>query len=398
MHKLLLASLLLFSATVSAKNLREKTNDIRYREGLLQRISCRFTGAVRTSTGPAITSIDFPDPALTVCDPFTNLPGASPDNGLLGSLILKTPEMGSNVSSVMDYYNKGQRLEQKLYFADVNVPTRPFTEGFSTQDGGVLVDAQGEKLIEHFAVEYTSNLKLGPNEKPGHYRLGVLSDDGARVFVKENGAWREVINNDGIHPTRMGCSNSTVHLTKDSEIPLKILYYQGPRYHIANVLMWKRHHKARQWRDSSRHSFCGVASNHFFTSISSKHSKKKITPMNILEKQGWRILANQNYKMPAQQQNPCVTEELTLTDFQLVSLVPPKATVTWKTNLPATSQLRIINAFTGEEVLTNLDSNLVTEHTAEINGLVSRVIYRVQAISKDAEGREVTSDSLLLRP
>lgn len=394
MGKSLFLIALIFSLSVEAKNSQQ--NDLRYKRGLLKKISCSFSGVRRTSTGPSVGSVDFPvDPANTVCDPLSNNASPSPENGLMAKLILRTPAMGSKVSSVMDYYNKGQKLDQNLYFADVNVPTRPFTAGFSTQSGDVLVDAQGNKLIENFAIEYNSVLKLTDADKEGDYEIATLSDDGSRVFVKEGGKWNELINNDGNHSTRMGCPYRTINLKRDSEVPVKILYYQGPRYHIANVMIWKLHKKAHQWKEPSRHSLCGVASNNFYFN---SNNGKKMPAMHYLGKTGWRTIASSNYKMPEQQQNPCTEEELALSDFQVASAQAPTAILTWKTNLPATSKLRIINVYTGEEIVTAEDMNLVTDHTVQVDGLVHGIYYQAQAISKDTKGREVVSALINLLP
>jgi len=394
MGKSLLVLVLLFSFDAAAKS--SNADSTKYQRGLLKKISCVFSGVKKTSVGDPITSIDFPaDPANTVCDPLANEESSSsPENGLLGKLILRTPEMGSKVSSVMDYYYKGHKLDQNLYFGSVNIPTRPFDQGFTTLNGDVLVDTQGNKLIENFAVEYTSSLKLSDADKEGDYELAILSDDGARVFVKEGAEWKELINNDGVHPTRMGCANRTINLKRDSEVPVKILYYQGPRYHIANVLVWKFHKKPQTWKKPDNHSFCGITSNTFFFD----KKGKKTAAMGFLEKTGWRVLAAANYKMPDQQRNPCTVPDLALSEYKVVSAAAPNATLSWKTNLPASSQLRIYNVYTGEEVYSAVDSNLVTEHTVQVSGLVRGIYYQMQAISVDEKGREIRSDFIDVLP
>ncbi|WP_374075070.1 hypothetical protein [Bdellovibrio bacteriovorus] len=386
-----LAIAISLSLSVQAKNKQEY---LQHKRGLLKSVSCVFSG-VRTSTGPSLGSVEFADPANTVCDPLSNNSSVSPENGLLGKLILRTPEMGAKISGVMDYYNKGQKLDQNLYFADVNVPTRPFTSGFSTLSGDVLVDAQGNKLIEHFAIEYTSVLQLSAADKEGDYEIATLSDDGSRVFVKEGDKWNELINNDGDHSTRMGCPYRTIHLKRDSQVPVKILYYQGPRYHIANVLMWKHHKKPQTWKDPSRHSLCGVASNNFYFD---SRNGKKMPAMKYLENTGWDVVSTSNFKMPEQKQNPCVEEKLEISEFQVASVQAPNATLTWKTNVAATSQLRIINIYTGEEIITSEDANLVNDHSVVLSGLVHGIYYQVQAISKDAKGNEVRSALVNLLP
>ncbi len=392
----LIATVLLFSFA-EAKPL---TKDIRFEKGNLKKISCSFKikrGFQKTPTGPSLGTVDFPsaDPDQTVCDPLSNNASDSPDSGLVAKLILRTPEMGTKVSSVMDYYNKGLRLEQNIYFADVNVPTRAFTEGFSTVGGAALVDAQGNKVIENFAIEYDSVLKLSEGDKEGDYEIAILSDDGARVFIKENETWNELINNDGNHSTRLGCPYRTIRLTKESEVPMKILYYQGPRYHIANVLVWKLHKKAQTWSNPSRHDLCGIASNDFFFK---KNQGKKSFSVNILQKTGWKTIAPANFKMPEKKQNPCTVEELSLSEFQVVSAQAPNAMLSWKTNLPASSQLRILNIFTGEEILTEADTTLTTDHSVQLSGLIRGIYYQVQAISVDAQGREIRSELINLLP
>ncbi|XGC80229.1 hypothetical protein ACES2L_12935 [Bdellovibrio bacteriovorus] len=388
MGKILLTVLLLFAFSAEAKNpLPESTA-----KKIKAKISCVFKG--KNNASPDVGTYVFPpDAEESVCNPLSSVPASSPENGLLGKLILRTPEM-AKVNSVLDYHSKGQRLDKDLYFADINVPTRSFTEGFSTMDGQTLVNASGDKLIEHFAIEYTSSLKLTADDKEGAYELASLSDDGTRVFVQENGVWNEIINNDGTHPTRLGCSSRLISLNKGQELPIKVLYYQGPRYHVANVLMWRHVEKPKNYK-GWRHGLCGMTSNTFFAK---DKNGKKIGGMMALEKMGYTAISSKNYLMPEKKQNPCTIEELRISDHQLIALTSTKATISWKTNLPATSQLRILDLYTGEEFYTSIDSNLVTDHVAEINGLVPGGYYQIQSISKDSYGREVRSSFISAQP
>jgi hypothetical protein len=386
---ILMASFFSVSWAKSSSSEKEAPKNIRFVTGLLKNITCTYSGTLRTSTGPTVGEVDFPaDPANTVCDPLTNTPSTDPLNGLLGKLILRTPEMGPKVTSVMDYLAKGQKLEQNLYFADVNVPTQQFTKGFSTEDGQLLVDGNGQKLTENFAIEYSSILKLADGDKEGNYEISLLSDDGARLFVKENDVWKELTNNDGEHATRMGCPYRTVEMKKDKELPIKLLYYQGPKYHIANVMLWKRHKKAKSWADPSRHSLCGYEGNNFFYNST---TSKKLAGIKFLENTGWDVVPKDNFKMPPKVTNPCAEEELTMSNFSVSSYNGTTATISWSTNFPASSRLRVSNVNTGEEIFTDLDPTLVTDHVAVINGMIPGVTYQVQTISVDAKGREVRS-------
>lgn len=393
MIKYLFIALLAASPSVYAK--KSSDDSLRHRRNLLKNISCKFSGKIHSATGTPLGSVEFPEPDNTVCDPLSNGTSTSPEKGLMGKLIVKGPEMSSQVRSVMDYYNKGLKLDTKIYFADVNVPTRNFTQGFATQNGDVLLDAQGNKLIEHFAIEYDSILRLSENDPEGHYEISVLSDDGARLFIKEDGKWNELVNNDGNHATRLGCAYRTIELKKDSEVPMKLLYYQGARYHIANVLMWKHHKKEKSWKKPASHSLCGMQSNHLF--YNPKNGSKQYG-IKVLEKTGWKTITAENFKMPPSTSNPCVEPEFAITDFKALSVVSPEAELSWSTNFPATSRLRIINVFTGEEYYTAQDPNLVTEHRAKLGGLIRGLQYQAQAISVDAKGKEVRSELLTLLP
>jgi hypothetical protein len=347
----------------------------------MSKIKCSFFG--HTST---VGSVDFPADDNTVCDPLTSNTAPSYDNGLLGKLILKTPQMSSNPKSVLDFHTKGQRLEQNLYFADVNVPTQKFSKGFTTRTGEVLEDTAGAKLIENFAIEYTSSLKLAATDAPGHYEIALLSDDGARLFVQENNVWNEIVNNDGVHETRMGCPFRTVYLDRNTEIPIKILYYQGPRFYIANVMMWKRHNSAQTWKEPARHSLCGFQGNGLF--FSEQNPNRDTLVMKLLKADGWDVVAPANYKMPAASPNPCAEEKLTVSEISRVRS-GSSAVVSWKTNLPATSQVRITSVSTGEVMMSQLDSKMVNEHTVQIDGLNRSEKYMVEVISVDASGYQV---------
>lgn len=102
--------------------------------------------------------------------------------------------------------------------------------------------------------------------------------------------------------------------------------------------------------------------------------------------------------MPDLKPNPCVEPELAISNFKFASVSAPTAQITWSTNLPASSQLYIVNIFTGEEMYTTLDSELVTSHVAVLDGLIHGLQYQIQAISIDAKGKEVRSQPLILLP
>ncbi|WP_413574874.1 PA14 domain-containing protein [Bdellovibrio sp. HCB290] len=378
------------SGSVSdAKAEEKRLAELRRTRGLLKSISCTFHGSNNYGVDPNAI-FEFPDPDQTVCDPLSSTPSESRTNGLSAKIYLPGPNMTIPVSTVMDYYNKGVALEQDVYFASINVPTRQFTKGFVTEGGSVLLDSNGNKLVENFALEYNSILKLSDSDKEGEYELASISDDGARVFFKEDDQWKELINNDGNHASRMGCAYRTIAMKRGTEVPIKVFYYQGSRYHVANVLMWKHHKDTKAYKRSVMDNFvCGKSGNNFFYNSS---NEKPTAITKWLQSTGWQTISNANYKMPEHKPNPCTQEPFKIVGSPSVSAISSTgAKVIWSTNYPSSSQLRIANSFTGEVVYTVKDATLVTEHEVHIEGLVPGLAYDIIAISVDDKGTEVQS-------
>jgi len=130
-----------------------------------------------TSSGSTSIVIDNPPAANTVvCDPFNSSNPALEGHGMAASLYYLTPSM-PEYNNTMDYINFGVQAPVTLYLNDINVPTRYFSEGFYTQSGSLLVDAQGNTLYEYFALQMEGGITLGPNDAPGIYQFAILSDD-----------------------------------------------------------------------------------------------------------------------------------------------------------------------------------------------------------------------------
>jgi hypothetical protein len=382
------------SNSSTAKSDQQSLEELRKTMGLLKKISCTYRGNNYGVNPDEIFDFEQ-DPDQTVCDPLTSTPSESRTSGLAAKLYVRSPEM-KTVSGVMDYYTKGLRMDQDLYFASINVPTRMFDKGFTTEGGATLIDGNGKKLIENFAVEYNSILRLSDSDKEGEYELGIISDDGARVFFKDNNQWKELINNDGNHPSRFGCTFRTLTMKKETEVPIKVLYYQGPRYHISNVLMWKYHKDQKAFEKSYKDNWvCGRSGNELF--YAPKTEKPTVVTKWLLSN-GWNVISNANYKMPEQKTNPCAVDPLAITDLIATSVVAPKATIVWRTNYPATSQLRISNFFTGEVLFTEKNVDLVSNHEVEVDGLIRGLYYVISAISVDEKGNEVISSEITITP
>lgn len=255
------------------------------------------------------------DPREIVCDPFSSnpdrvgTPRIGPRQGLVGTLRYLEkglrPDGSYMYTKVDDYLKFGKDSNLTLFFDRLNVPTRPWDRGFTNRDGEVFKNPlTKEALYEYFALEIKSQLKLGAKDMAGDYQLALLSDDGAALEVKDANSpdgYRNFIDNDGVHPTRMGCSFTSVHLEKNTAIPFKLKYYQGPRYHISLVLMWRPVPK----NGDKNESLCGQEGNDLFYDSSTNPA----TPQKAyrdLEARGWRPLEADNFLLQADSySNPC---------------------------------------------------------------------------------------------
>lgn len=244
--------------------------------------------------------IDNPD---AVCDPFAEDPDYSyRQYGLRAKLFYLTDDQ-PRYENVVDYILNGNSFENPIFFNQLYVPTRPFDRGFVTQNGAVLKTPSGTTLYEYFALRFSSMLKLGPNDGVGNYQLAILSDDGSLLSLQDqNGNWQNVVDNDGVHPTKMACATTPVSLNHQSKIPLKLDYYQGPRFHISLVVMW------RPWPTNPNDvldPLCGFAEeNHTYFDYTQNPPTPQPAYLELLSR-GWKPLEPENYLLEQGVVNPC---------------------------------------------------------------------------------------------
>lgn len=344
-----------------------------------------------TTESDVITQETFGDPvqyskvdvnlhplSKTVCDPFNGEPAGGLDKGIKASLFYLNSGSPRLYSSE-DYVNKAQKSAQSLFFADLNVPTRMFTEGFATQSNDVLKDDSGNKLIEYFGVKFETTIKLAADDEEGYYELALLSDDGSKLKIKngvgDNATLKTIIDNDGDHPSRFGCASELVYMSRDTIMPVEISYYQGPRFHISNILMWRK--SATVGKDQA----CGHTGNeHFFNP---NDASKELKPYTDLLDRGWRVVSKENFFIPkAETYNPCVAgTDPVISNFRVLEKMSETVYLQWTTDIPATSQVKLVNKGTGEVILTNSDNALRTTHSVQINNLRANNTYTAQATS-----------------
>lgn len=311
----------------------------------------------------------------TVCDPFTDTSAPSWDKGIRATLH-PLPAGMAPLTSSLDYMKFIVPSEQKLFFADMNVPTRLFSKGFATQTQDVLKDDAGNKLIENFAVKFETTLKLSEADTEGTYELALLSDDGTTLKTKKADDTDQVlISNDGEHPTKMGCSSQLLTMKKDTAVPLTLSYYQGPRYHIANVLIWRKATKA------GKDSLCGASGNSLY--FDPDHDSKPLQAFKDLQARGWKVVSQDNFFIPAAAKyNPCVGGTApVITNFAVAEVYLTGVSLRWTTDIPSTTQVKFVNKATGEIILTAADNALYTDHRVVAQNLQPETTYTAQAVS-----------------
>lgn len=165
------------------------------------------------------------EPESIICDPFSEgSKCAESTSGLLGNVYYLPNARGS----VQDYIDYGTRLNILVQMTNLNIPDRSWTDGFPGGEG-LIKDLAGDPLIEYFALDLKGFLKLTPNQLEGDYHFALASDDGAILDLDG----QELVNNDGEHGIRWACSTKTVNLRTNVIHPMRLRYYQGPRYKIA---------------------------------------------------------------------------------------------------------------------------------------------------------------------
>jgi hypothetical protein len=328
-----------------------------------------------------------------VCDPFNTpevITSTAYQKGLKASLHYLDAGM-PRLYKATDYVQFGKKSDKTVFLTDVNVPTRMFTEGFSTPSGQTLAKDSGEKLIEFFGLKMTSNLILTDLDEPGEYELAMLADDGSNLILKSgdgDNADELIINNDGDHPTRMGCANRTIRIVRNALLPIEITYYQGPKYHISNVLMWRKSTTAGQ--DPS----CGKLGNNLFFNPNNKSEPQQA--YKDLEARGWKVLKPDNFVVSVDKvdYNPCVKgTNPVITQFVVGEIVDQLVDLYFTTDVPATAQIQLTNQTTGAVTTTTSDNILRTNHMIRLTGLQPNTTYKAQAVSVSADlGRTISSE------
>ena len=130
---------------------------------------CNDTGFAVSTISPVLNG---PDPlGPTVCDPFGGNGGAGTSQNGIEAKLTYLPVNATAIATGLSTASFDPTAPDvvvspvRLILSQLNVTTRPFTEGFATKGSGdKLTDLNGDLLDEYFSVRGTANIRLGPSD------------------------------------------------------------------------------------------------------------------------------------------------------------------------------------------------------------------------------------------
>lgn len=141
-----------------------------------------------------------------------------------------------------DWYNDSTRLahfglaertplENEIVVSNLDIPERKFDSGFPS----------AAELIEWFAIRFEGRLNILNNDGRGNvHQFALVADDGSRLFIDD----QLIIDHDKLQRSVDGNGKEILKEGGMALAPgshkIVVEYFQGPRYHIALRLLWKR--------------------------------------------------------------------------------------------------------------------------------------------------------------
>lgn len=227
------------------------------------------------------------------------------------------------IQSFKELLQKGKVLEGTIYMSKLDIPTRKFDRGFPREDGTMVLNKQGEVLVENFGIEFTGSFELRPEDEEGYYELGLIADDGVVLDVQnELGELSNVIDADHLTPSKFSCGKDLLRMEKGKAVSLRLRYFQGPKYHISLILMWRKVEPLSygssalvrgQLMKPVKETRCGIAGNSFFFDPdSASHPTMEYLDLFDPTRRAvpWKIVQHKNLRLPAGHSNvECVTKK-----------------------------------------------------------------------------------------
>jgi hypothetical protein len=155
-----------------------------------------------------------------VCGPFRDVP-TTPGHGLVGDLYaLSASQCNANMASCSNttHYIQESNKVMRVEMADVNVPTRSFSEGFVTSAGQVKYPGTDTVVEEWFGLKLKTQIQLAPGQTGGKYQFAILADDGVTMRLADSGSL--LISDNQIHPSKISCSNYALDIQPGQKIPV----------------------------------------------------------------------------------------------------------------------------------------------------------------------------------
>jgi hypothetical protein len=206
--------------------------------------------------------------------------------------------------------------------SQLNIPTTKFSKGFPRENGTFVMNSMGQVLMENFGIEFTGNLQLSDGDEEGYYEIGIIADDGVSLDILKQEGEKSLIDGDHQTPSKFFCSKLLVRMEKNKLVPIRLRWFQGPRYHIALIMMWRKVEPLSssndplmksQLKNPVKETRCGIAGNSFFFDPESD-SHPQMEYMDLFDKAKravpWSIIKHKNYKLPAGTSNmECVDKK-----------------------------------------------------------------------------------------
>lgn len=242
------------------------------------------------------------DPFKSVCDPMGSIaPKPTRAKGLVADLYNLPPALTSHIRKAADFQEQGRKLDARIFFTQLFIPTRRFELGFITQKGDSVKNENGGSLDEWFGLHIESAIKLDTEKKAGLYQFAILADDGATLRIDTGNGFETLIDNDGAHQSRFGCAQKAIQLDPQKRLPIQVDFFQGPRYHIALALLYRSIPGEGSLYDPT----CGITGNDLFFD-SSQTPSVPTTMWKELLKRGWKVVPADEYYLPEKVgANPC---------------------------------------------------------------------------------------------
>jgi hypothetical protein len=157
-----------------------------------------------------------------------------------------------------------------------------------------------------------SVVKLGgATTDAGLYQFAIISDDGSALDietsrdVRGNAVLTRIIDNNRNTASRFEVSDRALALDATKKLTIELQYFQGPKYHIAFQLLWRK--VATSGAVDLREPFDGLSGVSIFFNSTSTPSVPTQKYLDLLSR-GWRVLQPENFELPSDNaSNPCST-------------------------------------------------------------------------------------------